>query len=185
LVLSTWCKHKVLYFSLCGLYVVEQLWKRWFEDFDAYHGIFLLFYTIYGNARSGDKIIYMTREIITNLHAKVIIWPCSQEGVASYGSENFKWLTFGSCIVRHPMLGNFWCNWKWNKHHAPSKEEIHWTKINFHPCLGHLLWEFQALCWYLLGIANWFYCDLCAHALVKLLNSLFIDTHNSTLMWQL
>jgi len=33
--------------------------------------------------------------------------PCSQEGVASYGSEKIKWLTFGSCIVRHPMLGNF------------------------------------------------------------------------------
>ncbi len=117
MVLSTQCKHKVLYFSLCGLYVVEQLWKIWFENFDAYPRILLLFYTIYGNARSGDNIIDMTREIITNLHAKVIIWPCSQKGVASYGSEIFKWLTFGSCIVRHPMLRNFWCNliYKFNK----------------------------------------------------------------------
>ncbi len=87
------CKHKVFYF-LCGSNVVEQLWKIWFENFDAYCRILFLFYIVHGNARNGDNIIYMIRVIIIHLHAKFIIWPCSQERVVSYGGENYKWLVW-------------------------------------------------------------------------------------------
>jgi hypothetical protein len=56
--------------------------------------ILLLIYTMYGNARCDDNIIYMMKVITIGLYIKVIVQPCSQERVASYGNENYKWLVW-------------------------------------------------------------------------------------------
>ncbi len=56
--------------------------------------IFLSTYTMYGNARCDDNIIYMIKVITIGLYIKVIVQPCSQERVASYGDENYKWVVW-------------------------------------------------------------------------------------------
>jgi hypothetical protein len=42
---------------------------------------------MYGNARCDDNIIYMIKVITIGIYIKVIVQPCSQKRVASYGSE--------------------------------------------------------------------------------------------------
>jgi hypothetical protein len=89
--------------------------------------ILLLTYTMYGNARWDDNIIYMSKVITVGLYIKVIVQPCNQEKVASSNCENYKWLVWKF----HHKTFNFGrlLQLKVKKQHAPLEDRRKYIEL--------------------------------------------------------
>ncbi len=90
--------------------------------------ILLLTYTMYGNARCDYSIIYMIKVITIGLYIKVIVQPCSQERVASYGSDNYKWLIW-KFHCKTFNVGRLFMQLTVKKQHAPLEDERKYIEL--------------------------------------------------------